>query len=285
VFVFSRFIFWPWFAGLTFLAAGLFAFRRELARAPGLDKLIVLGRVFVAAPLAVFGAEHLAGAQFVMQAVPVWMPGRLFWAYFVGVALLAAAISIVLMKYVRWSATLLGVMFVLFVLMLHLPRAVANPGDRIAWTVALRDLAFAGGAWALAGGRLAVTGRFLVGFPAIFFGVQHFLHPKFAPGVPLSKLTPAWVPLGVLWAGLTGAILVAGGVSLLAGKRSRLGATWIGLVMTLLTLFLYLPILAMASQPSEINEALNYVADTLLFAGTVLCVAGTCPPDGMRETL
>jgi hypothetical protein len=31
----------------------------------------------------------------------------------------------------------------------------------------------------------------------------------------------------------------------------------------------------MAGTPSEMNEALNYVADTLLFGGAVLCVAGT----------
>jgi ABC-type transport system involved in multi-copper enzyme maturation permease subunit len=57
--------------------------------------------------------------------------------------------------------------------------------------------------------------------------------------------------------------------------RSRVAAAWVGLVSVLLVLFLYLPILAMAGTPSEMNEALNYVADTLLFGGAVLCVAGT----------
>jgi uncharacterized membrane protein len=273
--VFSRFIFWPWFAGLTLLAAGLFAVRRELARAPGLEKLIVLGPVFYAVPLAVFGAEHLSGAQFLMQTVPPWMPGRLFWAYFVGVALVAAAVSILLRMYVRLSGTLLGVMFLLFVLMIHLPRAVANPKDRISWAIVLREIAFAGGAWALTAAPWAVASRFMVGITMLFYGVEHFLHPEFAPGVPLAKLTPAWVPVGVLWGYLTGAVLLAGGVGLLAGKGSRIAATWAGLVITVLTWFLYLPILAMASQPSELTEGVNYVADTLLFAGTILCVAGT----------
>lgn len=273
--MFSRFIFWPWFAGLALLATGLFVFRREFARAAGLDKLIVLGPVFLAASIGVFGAEHLAGPKILMQVVPAWMPGRLFWAYFVGAALMAAAASNVLRMYVRLSATLLGVMFFLFVLMIHVPGVVANPTNRIVWTVALRDLAFAGGAWALAGGRLAVTGRFLVAIPMTFFAVEHFLHPEFAPGVPLRKLTPAWVPVGVLWGYLTGAVLLAGGVALLTGKRSRVAAAWVGLVSVLLVLFLYLPILAMAGTSSEMNEALNYVADTLLFGGAVLCVAGT----------
>jgi uncharacterized membrane protein len=273
--VFLPFIFWPWLSGLILLAAGLVAVRRELARAPGLDKLIALGPVFVAASLAAFGAEHLAGARFVMQVVPPWMPGRLFWTYFVGVALVCAAVSFVFMRYVRLSATLLSVMFFLFVLTIHLPRVAANPKDRIAWAVALRDLAFAGGAWALAGGRLAITSRFLVAIPVIFFGVEHFLHPEFAPGVPLGKLTPSWVPFGILWGYLTGAVLLSGGVAVLAAWRSRIAATGIGLVLTLLVLLLYLPIFAMARQPPELLEALNYVADTLLFAGTMLTLAST----------
>lgn len=147
--MFSRFIFWPCFAGVIVLAIGFFAVRKELSAALGLDKLIVLGRVLYAAPLALFGAEHLVAAQFIMQVVPPWMPGRLFWTYFVGLCLLAAALSIVLAMHVRWSAALLTIMFFLFVAMIHLPNAAANPRDRFAWAVAARDLAFAAGACAL----------------------------------------------------------------------------------------------------------------------------------------
>ena len=247
--------------------------RRELTSARGLDKLVVLGPVFMAAGIAVFGGEHLVRPRVLMQIVPVWMPARLFWSYFVGFALLATAVSFVTMKYVRWSATLLGAMFLLFVLMIHAPNVVATPKDRFLWTVALRETAFAGGAWALAGRRLAITSRFLVAIPLILFAVEHFLHPEFAPGVPLSKLTPAWVPVRPLWGYLTGAVLLVAGLALLATRRSRIAVACAGLVLTLLTLFLYAPILAMASQPPQIAEGLNYVADTLLFAGAVLCEA------------
>ena len=40
--------------------------------------------------------------------------------------------------------------------------------------------------------------------PLMFFGVEHFLHPKFAPGVPLAKLTPGWVPAPPVWGYLIG---------------------------------------------------------------------------------
>src|SRR5690349_5052499 len=77
------YILWPWTAGLVCLAAGLIAARRELASARGLDKLVVLGPVFVAAPLAAFSAEHFTIATGIAKIVPVWMPARLATTYFV----------------------------------------------------------------------------------------------------------------------------------------------------------------------------------------------------------
>jgi uncharacterized membrane protein len=280
----SPFIFWPCFLGVAFLILGLFYSRREITAANGVDKLIALAYVFVAAPLAVFAGEHLAGARFLMAGVPSWMPARLFWAYFVGFALLAAALSISVKKYVRWSAPLLAAMFFLFVLMMDIPATIAQPHNRLFWTLALRETAFGGGALALTGlmmrqnnHRYAKTlisvARFCIGIPLIVYGIEHFLHPEFAPGVPLTKLTPPWVPIPFFWAYLVGAVLLIGGVAILLNKRARLAATYVGLVITLLTLFLYTPLLAMVRQPSEIIGEVNYVADTLFFAGTVLFLA------------
>ena len=268
----SPIIFWPCLTGLTFLVLGILAVRRELLTAPGIEKLVVLGRVFFAAPLALFGAEHLAGARFIMQVVPPWMPARIFWVYFVGVALIAAALSIVLMERVRLSGTLLGIMFFLFVLMLHLPNVAANPKDRIVWAVAFRDLSFAGGAWALAGTQITIA-RLCVAIPLLLFGIAHLFYPQFAPGVPLAKVTPNWVPIRALWGYLTGVFLLAAGAAILINKQARAAATWLGLWITLITVFLYLPILILATGTRDLNEGQNYVADTLLFAGAILVLA------------
>jgi hypothetical protein len=143
--------FWMCFAGLTYLVTGVFILRKEINAARGWDKLITLGCVFIAVPLAVFATEHFRGARFMQNMVPSWMRAHLFWAYFVGCALLAAATSLTVRKFVRLSSTLLGLMFFLFVCMIHIPIALAHPKDRFAWAIVLRDLSFAGGAWALAG--------------------------------------------------------------------------------------------------------------------------------------
>jgi uncharacterized membrane protein len=121
------------------------------------------------------------------------------------------------------------------------------------------------------------TGRTLVAIPLIVFGIEYFLHPEIAPGVPLLKVTPSWVPLPFAWAYLTAIVLVICGAAILLNKYARSAAAVVGLLMTLITLFLYAPILAMAQRSSQVEalnvEALNYVADTLLFGGVILFLA------------
>ncbi|MBB5338700.1 hypothetical protein [Tunturiibacter gelidoferens] len=279
---------WICAAGVVVLVVGFVAARRELQAAAGLDKLVAVGRVLFAAPLAAFGAEHLVLGQVIIGAVPVWMPARLFWVYFVGIALIAAALSLAPGIRVRLTATLLAVMFFLFVLMIHVPNVVAQVHDRVIWNVALRDLSFGAGALVLAGSlgsgsrkfgeNVAVwIGRGIVAVVLMVYGVELILYPQFAPGVPLSKLTPSWVPGPHVWALLTGLVCIAGGVAILIRRYCRDGATAVGLVMTLLTLFLYLPILLTASGAPAVLEGANYVWDTLLFAGAVLLVAAGAP--------
>jgi uncharacterized membrane protein len=282
--------FWMCLAGLIYLAVGVLVVRKETSAAHGWEKLITLGCVFFAVPLAMFAPEHFRGPEFVKNSVPSWMPMRWFWPYFVGCALLAAATSLTLRKCVRLSSILLGLMFSLFVCMIYIPSALENPTERFAWSLLLRDLSFAAGAWSLAGlysrasspqqsKWMILFGRIAIAIAAIFFGVEHFLHPEFAPGIPLPMTTPTWVPFPSLWAYLAGAILLAAGIALALNKKPRLAATSIGALMTALIALLYLPILILARGESEVIVGLNYVADTLLYAGAALLLASALPRD------
>ena len=79
-------------AGVVLLLIGAWAARKEIAQARGADRIVALGSLCIAIPLAVFGAEHLFGVELVVDAVPTFMPWHLFWAYFVpGRSLLVAA--------------------------------------------------------------------------------------------------------------------------------------------------------------------------------------------------
>ena len=111
-----------------------------------------------------------------------------------------------------------------------------------------------------------------------------FLHPESAPGFPLEKITPSWVPFPSVWGYLTGAILLAAGIGLALNKKTRLAATAIGALMTVITLLLYVPIwiLARGGTTPEIMEAINNAFDTLFYAGTALALASALPRDSGR---
>jgi uncharacterized membrane protein len=130
------------------------------------------------------------------------------------------------------------------------------------------------------GGKLITVGRVLVALAAIFFGVEHFLHPANVPGVPLEKLMPAWIPAHLPISYVTGAILLVAGASILLAKKTRMAATYLGTWIVLLVLFIYGPILiaALADPSTDVKiEGINYFFDTLLFAGAILALASSTP--------
>jgi uncharacterized membrane protein len=275
-------VFWGYVAAAVVLAAGLIkVIKDELPRAQGIDKIMPFGRLCFAIPLAVFGTEHFTDTTDIATMVPSWIPAHTFWVYLVGIGLIAAALSIAVKVQSRLAATLLGVMFFSFVVLMDIPAAVTEPNNRIAWTLALRELAFASGGFAFAGAQmsakraggapmLVTVARYCIGIAAVFYGVEHFLHPTLAPGVPLEKVIPEWIPARVIWAYLAGAVLVVAGLCLLADKKTRLAATYLGLMILLLVCFVYLPLLVQS--PADI-VCVNYFFDTLMFGGAVLVLA------------
>jgi uncharacterized membrane protein len=268
-------------AGVALLVVSLWAAKGDIARARGIDKVVALTYLCFAVPLAVFGALHLSDEKPLLALVPAYMPGRLFWVYFVGVALIAAALSMATKIQVRWSGLLFGTMMFLFVAMLHLPGAIAA-GGRIPWTIVFRETSFGGGGLVLAGiamggngRRLVTVGRVLIAVAAIVFGVLHFLHPLGLPGVPLEKQMPAWVPGRVVIDYLTGAFLMVVGACFLVGWKRRVAAAYVGGWIVLMVVVIYGPVLigALGQASAAVQvEGINYFADTLLFGGVILSV-------------
>jgi len=276
-------VFWPYSSCAILFVIGLTKIMKdELPQQHGLDKTLPFGRLFYALPMGVFATQHFTNTKLVASIVPSWMPWHTFWVYLVGTAIIAAVLSILLEIHARLAATLLGCMFLLFVVLIHIPNIVATHGALLFWVIGLRDLAFSGGAFALAATRLKQTPsdgapglvtlwRFFVGIPAIVFGLDHFLHPTLAPGIPMEAVTPAWVPGRLFWAYLTGAALIACGACIVVNKKVRFAATYLGIVVLLLGVFVYSPMIV--ANPSDIDGGLNNFVDILAFSGTAMVLA------------
>lgn len=280
----SSLVVWPSVLGVSALAAGLYRYRGDL-RAPGSSlrsRLLALGPAFIAAALAAFSGEHFTQAREFSRLVPAWLPWRVPVTYFVGACLLAAALSFVARRAVQWSAPLLALLFALFVLLLYLPSAVTHPAIRIVWIFPFREGTYAVGAFcvfvcarprAKHSNGLARALRLWTAVVAIFFGLQNILYPQFSPGVPDQQPTSAWVPLPHLLAWLTGAILIAMGIAMLFRKTAVAAITVVGILMTVLVIGLFTPDLFLAQGVAQRVNAINFVADTLLFAGMMFAIA------------
>jgi uncharacterized membrane protein len=278
--------------GVSALVAGFFLARTRFHAASGADKAIVLGPVFEACALAMFAAEHFTAARDLMPIVPHWLPAPLFWTYLVGAALLAAAISFIAWRHVRWSALLLALLFLIIVATVDLPNLPQNIHDRFFWILTVRETAFAAGAMVLAGSvwapgnsagaALVRVGRGVVAAIMIFYAIQHFLFPRNVPGVPLEKLIPAWMPAPTLLSYFVGIVLLLAGIGLFLRPTTRIAAAAAGVVLLMLTAFFYLPIFLMEIHTPLAIEGINYIGDTMLFAGTVL-LAGSASINASRE--
>ncbi len=117
---------------------------------PSLPTVTRVGCLLFASSLPVFGVEHFVSARDIAPMVPYWIPWHLLWTYFVGLAFFAAAAAMGTRIQARLATTLLGVMFLLWVLVLWLPAIAANPGSEDDWTNAVITLAMSGGAFLIA---------------------------------------------------------------------------------------------------------------------------------------
>ena len=269
------------------LALGLvvLALRGRWLRAPALDKLILFGPLFYAVPIAAFGTEHFMLTRVIASIVPAWIPWHMFWAYFVGACLIAAALSLVTGIQTRLAASLLALLFFLFVVLMDAPAWTHQPTNRFATALMLRELAFSGGPLGLAvsltpqnqrGARiLAIVARCFVAIPILYYSVEQFLHADHVPGIPLELVPPAWIHGHVLVTYLTAAVYAVAGPLLLIGWKPRAAATAIGAIVLFGIVAVYLPLGIV--ERASLDLGVNYPMDTLMFCGTVLMLAAAMP--------
>lgn len=268
-------------AGGVVLLAGLLATWKDLRDAPPADKLIGLGPLFFAIPLAVFGTQHFVQTGPIMGLMPSWIPGHLFFVLLVGACLIAAGLSIATRIYSGLAAFLVAVMFVCFEALMIVPGAVADPHNRFSWVIVLREFTFCAGALSIAAARAQTWFdharnaartfvRLELGIALVFFAVQQFLHPANVPGVPLELVTPIWIPGHTVWCYVTGVIYFPAALCLIANRRAHSAALSGGAMLLVLVVAVYLPMLV--TKPLDM-QAIDYFFDTLLFSGSVLAVA------------
>jgi uncharacterized membrane protein len=97
----------------------------------------------------VFGFLHFKYAEFIATLIPSWIPGKMVLGFFIGAAFCVTALSIFINVQASLSTALIGVIFLIWVLILHTPRAISNMNAVAEWTSLLVALGCSGASFML----------------------------------------------------------------------------------------------------------------------------------------
>ncbi len=92
-----------------------------------LERFMPFGRILFCITLVRFGIGHFLHTKHDAALIPGWIPWHRFWIYFTGAALIGSGAAVILKFKLRPVAMLQGTMIFLWVVMLHIPRAFADP--------------------------------------------------------------------------------------------------------------------------------------------------------------
>jgi uncharacterized membrane protein YphA (DoxX/SURF4 family) len=219
-----------------------------------IDKVIGQGRLIFAIAITDFGIQNLLCAHWSKGDLPVipWLHPHPVLAYLTGALLLGCGLALLVNFRPRPVALLLAAFFLLCVLAMLLPQAVAAPRDLNIRTAVFEALSMCAGALILA--RLVpsmspqpqwlnaclASGRYLLAISMVVFGITHFLVLQF-----IGSLIPLWIKGnasgGVAWAAFTGAFMIVAGILIAVRWMDRWAAFLLGVMFLLWFLLLHLP--------------------------------------------
>lgn len=108
-----------------------------------------IGQYLFAVGLLVFAVLHIKYNDYIQTLMPAWMPGHVFLSYVVIAAFLLSALSFFTGLKLPLASGLLGIMFMLWVLLLHAPRAIGKLTVEPEWSSLFVALAVGGAAFTI----------------------------------------------------------------------------------------------------------------------------------------
>jgi uncharacterized membrane protein YphA (DoxX/SURF4 family) len=256
-----------------------------------MGKLIKAGNIAFGLAMALVGIHQLFYGKFCVMIVPAWPVENMAYtmlAYIVSIALAGAGLAIVCDWHARVVSLLLGGCLLLLLVASYVPyEFLYNPYyHHIAtWANAFKELAFAGGAFVIAGTyttteaytssllrsleKLIPAGRWFFSITMITFGVIHFLYLEF-----VQNLVPAWMPFHPFWTMFTGACLIGAGLSIITRFQTHLIANLLALMILLWLFMVHIPRAVATPFEADGNEV-TAAFSALAFCGTALTIANT----------
>jgi len=257
------------------------------------NRFIQTGRAFYGLALIVYGIQQFIYADFRNVLFPPWqhhLPLLPVWAYIFGIYLVLSGVLLILDKYARNVALIMGITLLSFFCFLQVPyELISEPNKSYhlgLWVSALKELALAGGAFVIAGTYPVANGSLpgrsfvieyaakIIPYASIFFsitmicfGITHFMYAKF-----VVNLVPAWFPDHLFWTYFAAVALIGSGVFIILNIRMRIVALLLGIMIFVWFLVLHLPLAYKHPYINRGNE-LSSSFDALAFSGIALVIA------------
>lgn len=261
-----------------------------------MGNLSAMGRIFYGIAIAGIGVQTVYYHSFpYILPIPehAWKPAVLILAYVFGIFLFLAGVCCVSGKKARQAGLLLGAILLLIFCFYYIPyQFLANPNYRhfAEWENAEKELAFAGGAFVIAGcfseknensfsrffAKLIPAGAIFFAITILSFGILHFLYGK-----AVTFLVPSWIPYPLFWIYFAGAALIGSGMAIILKIRTSLFSALLGIMIFLWFILLHIPRVVVASIDDKGGEltsaflALAYSGIAFVIAGAVKKVGST----------
>ncbi|MEO8415661.1 MAG: hypothetical protein ABI472_18505 [Ginsengibacter sp.] len=266
------------------------------SKAGHMQNLIKTGRAFYGIGLAGIGLQQFIYADFrpvILPEWPSWIPWLTAWAYLAGTALIIAGAVIIFSKKARKTALVLGVAFLFFFVAFHLTYQLFFSPYSFhlgLWTDPLKELAFSGGAFVIAGSypeeklladkspvdnlmdAFIAIGSIFFSVTMIVFGMDHFLYTEF-----VATLVPGWMPWHVFWTYFAGVALIGAGICIIFKIQLKLVGLLLGIMLFIWFVILHIPRAVVDPYVDKGNEVTS-VFEALAFSGIAFMIS--CMPMG-----
>jgi len=254
-----------------------------------MGNLSKIGRIFYGIAIAVLGFLTIYYNDFPYMLIPpnhFWMKGLVIFAYISGGLLFLAGACIVFGVKPMLISLLLGSVLLLVFCFYYIPyefKASSNYMHFGEWENAAKELALAGGAFAIAGcfskknesglirllQKLIPLGAILFSLTIISFGMDHYIYAKEA-----SDYIPSWVPSHLFWMYFTGSALLGSGIAILLKIKPGLSAALLGTMIFIWFIILHLP-RVIVSPAVEMGNEVASACLALAYCGIAFVISGT----------
>jgi len=116
-----------------------------------MKKITTLGRILFAIPFALFGINHFLMTDYYLGVLTSFVPLGAYTIILTGIMLIAASISIITKKFVRFSTIMLAILLFIFIVTIHIPHLFTDADKTVSIIALLKDISLMGGSLMIAG--------------------------------------------------------------------------------------------------------------------------------------